>query len=72
MKFTQDDFDAWWGSSVGHEVRRVLAKNIEELHEATFSEAVVRDPIKGAILLGQKQALTEFLNLSHGRLIGSE
>jgi len=55
------EFYEWWHSPVGREFQQELKNQIVVLNDSALSEPAVRDPIKGAIYLGKKQAFQEIL-----------
>jgi len=72
MRITKDDFDNWWASPVGQEVKALLRENLDKLSSQTMTEGYARDQIGNAIEVGRYEATMFYYNLSYDDLTGGK
>lgn len=69
LELSEGEFMDWWTSPIALEVRRAWQKYLIKLNDTALSETIIRDPVQGAICLGRKRAITEFLAMDYAGIL---
>ena len=65
MRVSKSDFEGWWASPVGQEVRAMLRNRINMLCREALTSGVIRDQLQGAELLGRKNEIISVLSMDY-------
>ena len=70
MRITEADYNNWWLSPVGAEVKSMLRERIARINDEALTEGVVRDQMKMAEYLGRKLEIMDLLQMTYDELMG--
>jgi hypothetical protein len=72
LRISEQDYDNWWSSPVGVEVRNLMRENLDKLSRGTMTNAYARDHIGNAVEVGKYQATMFYYTLPYKELVGEE
>lgn len=72
MRISKEDYENWWASPVGVEVKKLMRENLDKLSHGTMTGSFARDQIGNAIEVGKYQATMFYYNLPYNELTGEE